>query len=508
MTALHRIYLILIVCGLSLNIVHAQPTLVEVGMTIDGELDPTMPQLYTMTVLESTVVSVSVRVTGGTLDPIIRILDSAGRLIVLNDDFEYPDTSLAIVQALVIPKTGTYTIEVSAFGDTAGRYELSIQPGYDQLEAHDVDVAVTDWRIDGTQTLTTTPVNEMLYVDVEGIVSVGVLIAEHFPEAKNFYYEATFDDILSTSSWQVGVVFRYIDPTSYYRVMFSDQGYWQLEHVSEDAVTVVQDWRTHPAIVAGVAGFKLGVMVSDSLIHVVYNGQIVGTVYDDTVTDAGRVGVTTITANTFNSRVTFILDSALLTTPSLVDDRLQFPMMLVGQNLNAYTTLLERQQVVPIGGELALTAPQTTIRNVEAGVSRFPVASTVAFREFIMSGDVTISTLTDGIGGCGFTFNETAENVYTLVYVNQANEYGVSQRNGDTFDAGMYGTLSSAQGAESHKVTVIVLADVIYLYIDAVFVGEMPYTASSGELGTAVVNFDTVDTTCIYDNLWLWSLDG
>jgi hypothetical protein len=508
MIALRRAIFVLIVLGVSLHVVYAQPTPVDVGMIIDGELDPTTPQLYSLTALESSVVSLSVRVTGGTLDPIVRILDSSGRLIVENDDFNYPDTSRAILQSLVMPKTDTYTIEVSAFGDTSGRYELSIQRGYDQLEIHDVDVAVTDWRADGTQDMTTAPVNEKLYVEMTGIAQTGTLLAEHFPVVQDFYYEATLRDILSTSSWQIGVVFRYIDPTSYYRVMFSDQGYWQLEHVSEDVVTVVQDWRTHPAIVAGVADFTLGVMVNGASIHVVYNGQIVGTVYDDTVTDAGRVGVTAITPDAFSSRVTFILDSVLMTTPSLVDDRLQFPMRLVGQNLNAYTALLERQQVVPIGGELALTAPSTTIRNVEAGVSRFPIASTVAFREFIMSGDLTVSTLTDGIGGCGFTFNETADNVYTLVYINQANEYGVSQRDGDTFDAGMYGTLSSTQDAQTRKVTIVVLADVIYLYIDALFVDKMPYTASSGELGTAVVNFDAVDTTCTSDNLWLWSLDG
>jgi hypothetical protein len=71
MIALRRAIFVLIVLGVSLHVVYAQPTPVDVGMIIDGELDPTTPQLYSLTALESSVVSLSVRVTGGTLDPIV-----------------------------------------------------------------------------------------------------------------------------------------------------------------------------------------------------------------------------------------------------------------------------------------------------------------------------------------------------------------------------------------------------------------------------------------------------
>lgn len=507
MITIHRLILICVASCLLIVTTQAQNTPIEIGMAIEGQLDSSATHVYTWSALEATVVSIKVTVADSSLDPTLRILDSSGTVIVANDDFNYPDDVSAVVQAFVVPRTDTYTIEVSAFGDTSGAYTLSILRGYDRLATQDVRVATANWSTSQNRIFTTTPVNDNLYVESEGISVAGTLIANHFPQHENFYYEVSFREITATTVWQVGIIFRYVNPTSYYRLMMNDQGFWRLEYVGDEAVTVIQSWSTHPVIVAGVPEFTLGVLTSDATINVVYNGQIIGTVYDETITTAGAVGATSITANALNSRVAFTIESALLTIPSVIQDQLQFPQMLIGQNLNAYTSLLERQQVIPIGGELRFTSPETVIRNVEPGVSRFPIASSVEFREFVIAGELTITTLGEGIGGCGLTFNETEENHYTLAYVNIADEYGVSQRDGDLFESGIYGTQALPQGSTAHEIVLVVLDGTLYLYMDSMHVGTMLYNPEFGGIGTAVVNFDGVDTTCTIDDLWLWSLD-
>jgi len=494
-----------IVCVLSLP-AYAQSTTLDIGVPIEAELDGTVPHLYSWSALESTIVSIVATPLTDDLDTMLRVLDSSGTVIVENDDFNYPSDTSSIIQTFVAPRTDTFIIEVSSFNGTSGAYEVSIQRGYDRLIISDNLVARSNWSIGQNRVFSTTPVSDRLFVEADGISVTGTLLANHFPQHADFYYEASFSEITASSNWQVGIIFRHISPTSYYRLVVNNQGFWQLERVDGNDVLVVQSWSTHPAIVPGVPEFTLGVLTSNNLMNVVYNGQLVGTVYDNAIMEAGAVGVTSITANAFDSRVAFMLDSAQLTIPTLANNTLQFPEILIGRNLTAYTDQLERQQVIPVSGEIRLTSPQTIIRDVDPGVSRFDAASGIMFGEFVLGATLRSSVISEGIGGCGITFDETQDNHYTLAYVNTAGEYGVSRREGDTFADGIYGNTQMAD-AESHEIVVVVLQDTLYLYIDRLHVGTMPYTNLMGEIGTAVVNFDGVDTTCTIDDLWLWSLD-
>ncbi len=87
-----------------------------------------------------------------------------------------------------------------------------------------------------------------------------------------------------------------------------------------------------------------------------------------------------------------------------------------------------------------------------------------------------------------------------------AGEYGISQRIGDTFVEGIYGN-DLLIDQQTHEITLIVYDNIIHYYIDKQHVGTMSNVPVEGEIRTAVVNFDGIDTTCIIDNLWLWSLD-
>lgn len=500
--------LITCVCWLVLSglQVTAQSTSLEIGTITVSSIDNGDVQSYQITLLETSIVSIHVDAQNDTLDPIVRLLDSAGNLVIENDDYNYPESSDALIQAFQIPRTGTYTIEVSAFGDTSGTYQLSILPGYDQLVAEDNIDSGSNWQPITNDSVTLASVDNGLHGEVEGISKSGTLIANGFPEAKDFYFEVTVGNINATTNWQVGIIFRYINPELYYRLVMNDQGFWQLELIRDEEVEVIQSWSTHPAIVPGETDFTLGVLTSGESIDIVYNRQFIATVFSNSVLQEGNVGLAIVTANALGSRVSVDLEHALMTSPAQFDNPFVFPEILAANNVNSLAHTLERQQIIPIGGEVKFTAPQIEIRNINPGVSRFDVATGVTFATFVMGGTIHWQKPGDGIGGCGITFNDMNDQQYTLAYINTDGEYGVSRRDGDSFDIGIFGD-GLPIDSDTHSFTLIVLSDQIHYFINNRHIGKMPYSPTSGEIKTAVVNFDGVDTMCTFNDLWLWSLD-
>ncbi len=486
--------------------VHAQSEAIEIGDIVESTLSGGEVQTYVLTALETSIISVHAEALDTSLDPMIRILDSSGNVIITNDDYDYPNSRDAIIQALVVPRTDTYSIEISAFNDTSGDYRLSVMPGYDTLAIKDIATSQSNWESSNTNPMSVTEADNKLRIEIEGISQTNNLIANDFPVNDDYYFDVTFTDISASTNWQIGLVFHYVSAEQFYRLVVNDQGFWQLERVNSDDVTVVQSWSTHPGIVPGANRFTLGVLVSGGKFDITYDYQLIATVYDDNLSQSGKVGVTVITANALGSRVAFSLESATMTIPTLVNDQPHFPETLVANNYTTLAHTLERQKVIPVGGEIKLTSSESTIRNIDPGVSRFAVASGVTFTEFVMGGTLTWNAVGDGVGGCGIAFNTVDDNNYTLAYINMAGEYGISQRVGDTFAEGIYSNDLPAE-QQTHEITLIVYDNLIHYYVDKQHVGTMEYSPIEGEIRTAVVNFDGIDTTCIIDNLWLWSLD-
>ena len=74
-------------------------------------------------------VSVAVRALSGDLDPAVTVYDPDGFVIAFNDDHQTLDSTLgqfdAKTQTLLIDQTGTYTIEVTGYLDTAGMFAIT-----------------------------------------------------------------------------------------------------------------------------------------------------------------------------------------------------------------------------------------------------------------------------------------------------------------------------------------------------------------------------------------------
>ncbi|MCC6801477.1 MAG: hypothetical protein IT319_01235, partial [Anaerolineae bacterium] len=88
---------------------------------------------YTIQANEGEVLTITVRARDNQLDPKVALLDSSESEIASNDDHTLNDPTLGPYDSQIvdveIPKTDTYTIQISGFAGIGGDFELSIDRG-------------------------------------------------------------------------------------------------------------------------------------------------------------------------------------------------------------------------------------------------------------------------------------------------------------------------------------------------------------------------------------------
>ncbi len=169
----------------------------------------------------------------------------------------------------------------------------------------------------------------------------------------------------------------------------------------------------------------------------------------------------------------------------------------------AMVLALKRNTVVSAEGEMSLTLPDSSVQYARPGINRVMLGRGVRYTNFALGTTVDVNPAAPGPAGCGLVFRFDSETDYTLAYLDQNGEYGVSKRDGDTFSPGIYGQ-NPQIGAGQHLLLVIADDNTIYFYIDRQLVGSLDNTAQDGEVGIAAVNFELNSTTCQYSNFWLW----
>ncbi|MCY3834178.1 MAG: hypothetical protein OXG85_14285 [Chloroflexi bacterium] len=491
----------------SLITLRAQDSVLRIGSVVEGSLAAGETRRYALTALELTLASLRVEALTEGLDPTLTILDGAGEMLISNDDYDYPEALGAAIQAFVFPRTSTYTIAVSAFGDGAGAYRLHIQPGYDRVALRESPVDSANWEVVYSDASVNISEASVFALEMRGLARSAGMVGLHFPIESDLYFEVAFDQVNSPSVWQVGLLFRYLSPSRYHRLLLSKRGYWRVDRVDGDSVTPLVNWKTHPAIAAGARSFRLGVLVSGQHYDIVYNGQVVGAAWDRAPLQAGSLGIALNTDERTGGAMSFVVAETLVTTPTRVDGKVLFPQRLLASGYYALAQALARQQLVPVGGEVKVAVPESSVRGAKPGVTRLPIASSFSFAQFAFGVSLTLDTYTEGNGGCGLYFHFNDEDNYTLAYVTSQGDYGLSRRARDGFAPGIYDNRpAAAPGA--HNMLAIVSDEVIHFYLDERYVGSLDSQPRIGGVGIATVNYDEVDTSCAFKDLWLLSLDN
>ena len=485
----------------------AQDRTLALGNPVEDELAPEETHRYSLNALELTLLSFRVEALSETLDPQLAIYDSSGELVIANDDYAYPDSLDAIIQAFVFPKSDQYTVAVSGFEGTGGAYQLHLLPGYDVHIHAKEELLLEDWEVVNRLAKVSQADSNRLIVETDGIATTAVMLGTGFAQERDFYFEVQFDNVSSAGDWQVGLAFRYARPDSHSRVLLNKRGFWRMERVDEGDIVIVRNWGTHPAIVPGESKFRLGILASGEHFDIVYNGQIVGMVGDNKAEAFGGVGVAMRTADVIGSRLSFAISHAMMTIPTRVDEAVIVPNQLLTRPYRVMDNVLARQQLIPVGGEIKMLLPQSSVRGRLAGVTPYLLGSGLRFAEFAIGAKLSYQMSEEANGGCGILFHFQDEEQYQLAYATAEGDYGVSQRQGDAFRPGIY-VNKPTRKRDKHDMLLIVYDGAIHYFVDDEHIGQLALETSPGSVGIAVVNYASVETNCVFEDFWVLSLDG
>jgi hypothetical protein len=419
--------------------------------------------------------------------------------VLSSDDYHYPDSLNPLLEAITMPRTDTYTLTVSGFNNSAGAYTLTMLPGYG-VPAYSDDFTTTQWQAVGS-TLTAQRSNGALSLSS----SAGGERAAAFSSANDatfgdFYAQAQVVNVSGTN-WIVGMALRR-QGGSYYLLSINAGGSWRFSLVQDGAESVIHDWTPHPSIRAGETIFSIGVMASGVGYDFFYNSSYIGTEDDTTLTDAGQIGLTVSTSAGQPSSATF--DDLVVTTPVMIDGARVVPQELQMGDSVLTVQALRRLNLISASGQMSLNLPESSVEYARPGINRFMLGRRTQYTNFAIGTTLNLVAAAPGTpAGCGIVFRFASETDYTLAYLDQTGEYGVSKRTGDTFSPGIYGD-NDRLGAGTHQLLIIADENTLYYYIDRQFVGSLENAAQAGEIGIAVVNFEGNSTSCQYTNFWLW----
>ena len=173
MIALAQCLLCAAIFLMALASVNAQETRLRLGDILEASLAPGATHHYTFSALELTVLSVRVEALSDSLDPRFELYDRDNRLVIANDDYNYPATHDAAVQAHVLTHTSTYTLSVSGHGGSGGDYRLHLLPGFDVLAPRGAIEDKAQWQVAFSDTALDISESSLFAIELEGYARHG-----------------------------------------------------------------------------------------------------------------------------------------------------------------------------------------------------------------------------------------------------------------------------------------------------------------------------------------------
>ncbi len=493
--------LLALVLALSISHPAQAQTSLSLRQPVTGSVQPNRTNDWTFSAQSGAVLSFTLEAQTDGFDPQMTLTDSSGHEVVSSDDYDYPASLNPLLEAVTMPRTDTYTLTVSGFNGSSGSYVLTMLPGY-SVAAYSDDFSSSQWQALDPG-LTAQQSGGQLDLSIGGGARVmGSAFDSSSPNFDDFYAQADVT-VTNPSGWVVGMALRR-QADSYYLLSINAQGSWRFTLMQNGSERVVHDWTPHPNIVPGANHFSIGVLAKGVGFDFFYNTGYIGSASDSALSGAGQIGVMAGTFSPAPSQTSASFDNLVVTTPAVVDGAYVIPQEIPAGDGSQIVLGLKRNHVVSADGQMSLTLPDSSVQSTGGGINRVMLGRGVQYRNFALGATLDLTTASPGAAGCGLVFRFTSDSDYTLAWLDQVGEYGISQRSGDTFSPGIYGTNPSIS-AGTHLLLLIADDNTVYYYIDRQLVGSVDDTAQNGEVGIAAVNFEINTTICHFTNLWLWS---
>jgi hypothetical protein len=478
-------------------------TTLYLNTLVDGNISDIQPdEVWTFHAFKDDILSLRVDAADEEFDPILTIRNSNG-IVISNDDYAYPDNSSSLLEAITIPRTDTYEVEITGFGGSVGAYQLMILPGYANLIADERFVSLGNWETDNIPLLSIE--DGALVVSLVGVKERGILSDTQSAVVSDFYAGVSIRSVMGRNGWVVGLVLRQQENGDGYVLLLDARGFWSFSIIEDGVERIIRDWSPHPAILENAESFELAALVNGNSFEMFYNRQFLGRVVVDSTFDEGRIGLAVQTADALDSNLTAMFDELLVTVPLLVNERTVFPQRIVRGNANVIAKELERRQIIPAGGQLAWSIEDVFVETPKPGVGRVQLLNSSMFGNYAIATTFTPDVSETNTFGCGLLLRQINDTDYMIAYLDNTGAFGVSQRRGDSFEQGIYGEGISWDIASQSNLLVVVDDDVLNYYINFVHVGTMEIEPLEGAVGNVVVSFGPVDATCRFSETWMWS---
>ncbi|MEM6285381.1 MAG: hypothetical protein AAF787_24540, partial [Chloroflexota bacterium] len=414
---MRRIFIcVLLLCSAALRVAFAQEQLAPFSSVI-GNPSPGEVQEWTFTAVDGEVISLIVEGDEG-FDPAIELVSETGAVLLTNDDYNYPATTSAALQAITIPFTGTYTARVRGVADTSGSYTLTRLRGYADGFLLNGFVSSQSWVSDNDG-LEIGLTDGELALSLVGNDASGFVVDEAGGRLSDYYAQLRVEVTDSTAGWVVHMTARQQQTDTYYLLSISDDGLWRFLLRQNGADTIIRDWISHPAIVTGEAEFEMGVLANGTALELFYNGSPLGH-FTDAALSGGVVGMGIETAPALDSAVGATFRDLAITTPLASPPPVT---RLILEDPSSMARSMEHQRAIPASGILALNVPEASVQYSSAGVSRIALGRGTTYRNVVMAADVSILPAESVQAGCGIYLRSADEENYALAYLDQTGAF-------------------------------------------------------------------------------------
>jgi hypothetical protein len=477
---------------------------------VEGQIGGGDNPAWTFSAVEGQVLSFLARTTSGNLDPQITIRNSKGEPFLGNDDYGYPDNQDALLEAITMPRTDTYTLTVSGVGDTSGAYELTMLDGFSQTALIDNFNGDLQWQDLNTANtgLNLAVDNGQLAMGITGPNTTGIAINSKQSVTTDLYATVKVAVTGGQDGWVVGMTLRETDENNFYLLSLNSKSQWRLSVRQNGTDKVVRDWLDHPALANSSGNFTLGAMVNGTGFDFFYNGVLFGRISDPTLSAPGIIGLAVSTSSSLSSQTNAHFDDLTVSVPMLKDGQRVIPQQISLGQPAVLTRDLQRRGLIPASGQLALNVAESSIESARPGVDRISLARGATYTNLAIGTTVSWDATSEGLTGCGLVLQSKDDTNYTLAYVDHSGAYGVSQRESDHFIPGIYAENPNVVVGNKHSLVVILQKDQLLYYVDGLYSGSMTNTVVEGGIGNAVVNFDPIRTSCKFTDTWVWNWDN
>ena len=350
-----------------------------------------------------------------------------------------------------------------------------------------------DWMVSSEEVAPVYGNNRMALI-VPGQANRIIVSDPQAVEQPDRYVYVEIPEVSGSSGWQVGIVAGQQNDDAYYLYSFNHLGQWRFTANEGDSEQVIRDWSTHPAILPGTIEFSIGLLMREDGFDFFYNHQLIGRLTDDTIDDLSLMGLMVQPPSGTENDVIAQFQNWTITVPA--GDAAFIPDMIASGDSTVTVQELQRRRLIPMLGAFGLIVPESFVTYNRPGVNHIRLGGDQEFEHFALGASVTWEIATPALpAGCGLTLDVTGENDYMLAYFDQTGAAGLSQREGDTFEAGVF-----QEGFDAttglYRLLVIADDDRLLYYVNGQLVGTLARANAGGGVGNATVNFEPTTTSC------------